>query len=104
MTKLDRDLGGGLAMDEVDDALPCLLVFGRIETRATGRDSSFRRHAGHFGENQPRAALRTLGIVHEVPFVWRTVLGFVLRHRRDAHAIGKLKPTHTKWHEHWRPR
>src|SRR6185437_2597059 len=39
-----------------------------------------------------------------MPVVRRTVFGLILRHRRDADAVGEFDPAHAVWNEHRRPR
>ena len=63
-----------------------------------------RRDAGHLGEHHAGAAFGALGVVHEMPVVGRAVDGAILRHRRDADAVGDLEATHAERHEHRRPR
>ena len=81
-----------------------LRASGAVEAGAAGRDAPLRRHAGHLGEHQAGAAFGALGVVHEVPVVRRAVDRAVLRHRRDADAVGDLHAAHAERHEHRRAR
>src|SRR6185437_13073152 len=62
MAELDRHLGVGLGMDEVDKPLPCAFVRIGVEAGASGGNAPFRRDASHLGEDETGAALGTLGI------------------------------------------
>ena len=63
MAELDRDLGVGLGVDEIDDALPGRLVLGRIEAGAAGRDAALaaRRRSSRCrpGRRRPWRARRS---------------------------------------------
>src|SRR5215470_20397274 len=100
MAKLDRDLRVSLGMDEFNDAPPDASVFGCIEAGATGRNAALGGNTRHFRKDEPGAAFGTLGVVYEMPFVRRAVLGAILRHRRNAHPICELDSAHAKRHEH----
>ena len=104
MAKLHRDLGAAFGMHKLDDAFPCRFVRVDVKAGAAGGDARVRRHTGHFGDDQPRAALGALGIVDEVPFAGQAIHGAILRHRGDDDAIGQLHLAQTKRHEHRRAR
>src|SRR5262249_28282409 len=100
MAELDRDLCVSLDMDEFNDALPGGALFGCIEAGAAGRNAAFRGNTRHFRKDEPGATFGTLGVVNEMPFVRRAVLGAILRHWRNAHPICELDSAHAKRHEH----
>src|ERR1019366_8972178 len=82
MAKLNGDFGIGLGVDESNNALPGLLMLVPIEAGAAGRDSPLGGYACHLGKNQPRSALRTFSVMHEMPVGRIAFNRAVLRHRR----------------------
>jgi len=92
MAELNADLCRRLGMDEIDQPLPCSLMHGSIETWTTGGDPPLRTDASHFGIDESGAALRTFGIMREMPIGGATVYRFVLRHRRDDDPVSERHP------------
>ena len=104
VAELDGDLGVGLGVHEIDDALPGGLVLGRVQPGAARRDAPLRRHAGHLRDDEAGAALGALGEMHEVPVGRRAVHRPVLRHRRDHDAVLQMHPAQAERREHRRAR
>ena len=100
VAELQADLGVGLGVDEVDDALPGGLGSGAVGAGAAGADPALGGHAGHLGVDEPGAALGALAEVDEVPVGRHAVHGLVLRHRRDDDAVLQLHAAQAEGREH----
>src|SRR5215467_9156816 len=64
MAKLKRNLGVGLGVNEIDNALPRGFMLWAIKPRAAGRDAALRRHAGHLRKDQPRPSFGAFGVMN----------------------------------------
>ena len=104
MADLHGELGIGVRVNPVRDALPALLLRFAVHTGATGRDAAFRAHAGHLGKHQPRTAHGTRAKVHEVEVARHAIDGRVLRHRRDHDAVLERQLAQFVGQEHRRRR
>ena len=69
---------------------------------AAERDARLGRHAGHLGDDEPRAAERARAEMHEVEVVRRAVVGAVHVHRRHDDAVGERHAAQRERREHRR--
>src|SRR5215207_5985888 len=104
MAELEADLGAGVGMDEIDDALERRLVLRLVHAAAARGNASFGPDAGHLDEEQAGPALGAGAPVNQVEVVGRAVLGAVHRHRRDHYPVHKLHVTQAERREHRRDR
>jgi len=58
VAELQAELGAGVGVDEIDDALPRRLLGIVVHAGAAGADSRLLRHVGHLGEHEAGAADR----------------------------------------------
>ena len=100
VAELQADLGVGLGVDEVDDALPGGLGLRRVGAGAAGADAALGGDAGHLGVDEAGAALGALAEVDEVPVGRDAVDGLVLGHRRDDDAVLELQSPELEGGEH----
>ena len=102
MTDLAADICIRFPMYEFGQSRPGSFMFGRVEAGATGSDPSGGGNAGHFREDQPRAAFGAFAVMDQMPVGRAAIDSLVLRHRRDDDPIFKAHVTQGEGREHRR--
>ncbi len=104
MAKLQADFGGGIGVDEINDARPRGLLLVVPQASTARRDAGVAADAGHLGEDQPGAADGARAIMHQMEITGHALLRRVHAHRRHHRAIRNLHLAQLERLEHRRHR
>ena len=104
MADLHGELGIGIGMNPVRNALPGLLLLRRVSPGAARRDAPLGADTGHLGKHQPRPAHGARAQMHEVIVSGHAVHGRVLGHGRHHDAVLEREPAQPVGQEHGRRR
>ena len=100
VAQLDCDPARGVAVHEVDDALPGADVLVLVQAGAARRDPAVAHDVGHLGIEQARPALGPGAVVHQVEVVGRAVVAAVHGHGRDHDPVRERHVAQAERREH----
>ena len=87
MAELEADPGRGVGVRELDDLLPADLLLIAPDPRAAVGDAPLHGDVRGLGPDEAGAADGACAVVHVVPAIRHAVVGAVLAHGGDDHAV-----------------